>query len=141
MWHASQQLRDDAGGRLKLTLDVCHDWALRSWILSWGPFVRVVSPASLAGEVISDLRRGGRALPGRSLTGRPIRGTCRNAPSASRLLTAFAVIFFGGPSLVRFYTDWLWFGEVGYQFVFATMLRSQGTLFTVAFVVRWSGWR
>ena len=64
VWHASQQLRDDAGGRLKLTLDVCHDWALRSWILSWGPFVRVVSPASLAGEVISDLRAAGAHYPG-----------------------------------------------------------------------------
>jgi uncharacterized membrane protein (UPF0182 family) len=51
------------------------------------------------------------------------------------VLAAFALIFFAGPSLVRFYTDWLWFGEVGYQFVFATMLRSQGTLFTIAFGV------
>jgi proteasome accessory factor B len=56
VWHASQQLRDDPAGRLEVTLDVCHDWALRSWILSWGPFVRVVSPAALAGEVLSDLR-------------------------------------------------------------------------------------
>jgi proteasome accessory factor B len=56
VWHASQQLREDPGGRLQVTLDVCHDWALRSWILSWGPFVRVVSPAALAGEVQSDLR-------------------------------------------------------------------------------------
>ena len=64
VWHASQQLRDDAGGRLKVTLDVCHDWALRSWILSWGPFVRVVSPASLAGEVTSDLRAAGAHYPG-----------------------------------------------------------------------------
>ncbi|MBM3819424.1 MAG: UPF0182 family protein, partial [Acidimicrobiia bacterium] len=46
-----------------------------------------------------------------------------------------AVLFFGGPSLVRFYTDWLWFGEVGYQQVFLTMLRAQGTLFVAAFAV------
>jgi uncharacterized protein len=39
------------------------------------------------------------------------------------------------PSLVRFYTDWLWFGEVGYQQVFLTMLRSQGLLFVIAFAV------
>jgi uncharacterized membrane protein (UPF0182 family) len=50
------------------------------------------------------------------------------------VLLAFLFLFFGGPSLIRFYTDWLWFGEVGYQFVFLTMLRSQGTLFTIAFV-------
>jgi predicted DNA-binding transcriptional regulator YafY len=64
VWHASQQLRDDPGGRLKVTLDVCHDWALRSWILSWGPFVRVVSPAALAGEVHSDLRAAGAQYQG-----------------------------------------------------------------------------
>jgi uncharacterized membrane protein (UPF0182 family) len=44
------------------------------------------------------------------------------------------VIFLAAPSFVRFYTDWLWFGELGYQSVMATMLRSQGTLFTIVFV-------
>ncbi|HKH72140.1 MAG TPA: UPF0182 family protein, partial [Vicinamibacterales bacterium] len=44
-----------------------------------------------------------------------------------------------GPSLLRFYTDWLWFGEVGYQHVYATMLRTQGTIFTAAFVLA-IGW-
>src|SRR5688500_16816102 len=51
------------------------------------------------------------------------------------LLLAFLLLFFAGPSFVRFYTDWLWFGEVGYQFVYLTMLRSQGTLFAIAFAV------
>jgi uncharacterized membrane protein (UPF0182 family) len=46
-----------------------------------------------------------------------------------------ALLFFAGPSLIRFYTDWLWFGEVGYQQVFLTVLRAQGTLFTIVFVV------
>jgi uncharacterized membrane protein (UPF0182 family) len=46
-----------------------------------------------------------------------------------------AVVFLGAPSLVRFYTDWLWFGEVGYQPVFLTMLRAQATLFTAVFAV------
>jgi hypothetical protein len=36
---------------------VCHDWALRSWILSWGAFARVVSPESLVAQVHEDLRR------------------------------------------------------------------------------------
>jgi predicted DNA-binding transcriptional regulator YafY len=31
-----------------MTLDVCLDRALHSWILSFGPFARVVAPASLA---------------------------------------------------------------------------------------------
>jgi predicted DNA-binding transcriptional regulator YafY len=55
VWHASQELRDAADGALTLTMHVCHDWALRSWILSWGPFARVISPANLAAEVREDL--------------------------------------------------------------------------------------
>jgi uncharacterized membrane protein (UPF0182 family) len=50
------------------------------------------------------------------------------------ILLAGFVIFMAAPSFVRLYTDWLWFGELGYQFVLATMLRSQGTLFTIVFV-------
>jgi predicted DNA-binding transcriptional regulator YafY len=56
VWHASQQVRDEPDGRLMLTLNVCHDWALRSWILSWGPFAKVVAPATLAQEVKSDFK-------------------------------------------------------------------------------------
>ena len=55
VWHASQQVRDQADGSLMLAMKVCHDWALRSWILSWGPFARVVSPRSLATDVRADL--------------------------------------------------------------------------------------
>jgi predicted DNA-binding transcriptional regulator YafY len=55
VWHASQQLRDEQDGRLLLTMNVCHDWALRSWILGWGPFARVVSPAPLASAIRTDL--------------------------------------------------------------------------------------
>ena len=50
-------------------------------------------------------------------------------------LVVFALLFFGAPSMVRFYTDWLWFGEVGYQQVFTTIVRSEASLFTMAFVV------
>ena len=46
----------------------------------------------------------------------------------------FLVVFVAGPSIVAFYTDWLWFGEMGYQYVYATMLRGQGTLFLMSFV-------
>jgi len=55
VWHPSQQVHEHSEGRLRLTMDVCHDWALRSWILSWGPFARVVSPAPLAREIQADL--------------------------------------------------------------------------------------
>jgi hypothetical protein len=49
-------VREEADGGLRLTLDVCHDWALRSWILSWGPFAHVVGPAPLAREIRKDLQ-------------------------------------------------------------------------------------
>ena len=56
-------------------------------------------------------------------------------PLRLAILIVFALLFFGGPQLVRFYTDWLWFGEVGYQQVFTTIVRSEASLFTIAFVV------
>jgi proteasome accessory factor B len=55
VWHASQQIRDEDGGDATLTMDVCHDWALRSWILQWGRYARVLAPESLAQEVAEDL--------------------------------------------------------------------------------------
>ena len=56
-------------------------------------------------------------------------------PVRALVLVGLALLFFGGPSLVRFYTDWLWFGEVGYQQVFSKIVRSEASLFTMAFVV------
>jgi proteasome accessory factor B len=56
VWHASQQVREAAGGTLVLSMNVCHDWALRSWILSWGPFARVLTPPGLAKELRADLQ-------------------------------------------------------------------------------------
>ncbi len=49
------RLKDEADGRLALTMNVCHDWALRSWILSWGPFAHVSAPPQLAAEISADL--------------------------------------------------------------------------------------
>ena len=56
VWHTSQQMRERPDGMLVLAMNVCHDWALRSWILSWGPFARVLTPAALAKELRSDLQ-------------------------------------------------------------------------------------
>jgi len=55
VWHQSQELRELPDGGLALTLHVCHDWALRSWILSWSPFVEVTSPGSLVSGIAADL--------------------------------------------------------------------------------------
>jgi proteasome accessory factor B len=59
VWHASQDVREDGEGAVRVTMDVCHDWALRSWILSWGPFAKVVAPASLARTIRADLEAAG----------------------------------------------------------------------------------
>ena len=50
-WHPSQQLRDATSGGVTMTLDVCLDRALHSWILSFGPFARVVAPETLVREI------------------------------------------------------------------------------------------
>jgi predicted DNA-binding transcriptional regulator YafY len=56
VWHTSQQVRERPDGTLVLSLNVCHDWALRSWILSWGRFARVLTPGGLAKDLRSDLQ-------------------------------------------------------------------------------------
>ena len=58
VWHPSQDVRENGDG-VRLTMEVCHDWALRSWILSWGPFARVVSPGPLARAIRADLEAAG----------------------------------------------------------------------------------
>jgi predicted DNA-binding transcriptional regulator YafY len=50
-WHPSQQLRDNGPDGLRLTLDVCLDRALQSWILSFGPFARVIAPDALVKDI------------------------------------------------------------------------------------------
>jgi predicted DNA-binding transcriptional regulator YafY len=54
-WHASQQVRDAEGGGVAVTLNVCLDRALHSWILSFGPFARVTAPESLARDIAGQL--------------------------------------------------------------------------------------
>jgi predicted DNA-binding transcriptional regulator YafY len=54
-WHPSQKTRDLPDGSLRMSLRVCDDWPLRSWILGFGPFVRVLSPASLAEAILDEL--------------------------------------------------------------------------------------
>jgi predicted DNA-binding transcriptional regulator YafY len=55
VWHPSQTLREGADGGVVLTLEVCNDLALRSWILGWGASARVLAPAALAADVRADL--------------------------------------------------------------------------------------
>jgi predicted DNA-binding transcriptional regulator YafY len=50
-WHSSQRLEDAADGSLTMTMDVCNDFALRSWILGFGRLARVVSPPELVRQI------------------------------------------------------------------------------------------
>ena len=58
-WHQSQQAHDTPSGALRLTLDVCLDRALHSWILSFGPFARVVAPEPLARDIAEQIHEAG----------------------------------------------------------------------------------
>jgi predicted DNA-binding transcriptional regulator YafY len=55
VWHPSQTLRESGDGGVVLTLEVCNDLALRSWILGWGASARVLEPAALAADIRADL--------------------------------------------------------------------------------------
>jgi predicted DNA-binding transcriptional regulator YafY len=56
-WHPSQSIAPRPDGGVVLSLDVCNDWALRSWILSFGPLARVLAPAPLMAEIKSEIDR------------------------------------------------------------------------------------
>ncbi len=54
-WHKSQEIIDLTDGRIRLTLNVCNDYALRAWILGFGAGARVVSPAALVEDILEAL--------------------------------------------------------------------------------------
>lgn len=58
MWHPSQEVQDAPGGGIVLTLHVSNDFALRSWILGFGPLARVLSPPALATQIRTELQQG-----------------------------------------------------------------------------------
>ena len=60
-WHQSQMVTPAADGTIHMTLDVCLDQALKGWIMSFGPFARIVAPESLAREIADQFEKS-RAL-------------------------------------------------------------------------------
>jgi predicted DNA-binding transcriptional regulator YafY len=60
-WHQSQLITPAVDGTIHMTLDVCLDQALKGWIMSFGPFARVVAPESLAREIADQFEKS-RAL-------------------------------------------------------------------------------
>ncbi len=57
VWHDSQQIEDRPDGRLRVTLQVSNDWALRSWLLGFGAAVRVLEPPALMKTIADELAR------------------------------------------------------------------------------------
>ena len=55
MWHPSQEIEEQADGTVRVTLNVSNDFALRSWILGFGPLAKVVSPSTLAAQIVEEL--------------------------------------------------------------------------------------
>jgi predicted DNA-binding transcriptional regulator YafY len=54
-WHKSQRIEELPDKGIRLTLNVSVDYALRAWILSFGPFAKVEAPARLAEEILEQL--------------------------------------------------------------------------------------
>src|SRR5215469_13585315 len=48
-----------------------------------------------------------------------------------------AILLFAVPSAAGFYTDWLWYRELGYDRVFLRTINAEGTLFLATFVIVW----
>jgi predicted DNA-binding transcriptional regulator YafY len=54
-WHATQHFSDRADGSTTMTLEVTDDYALTSWILGFGRFVKVLAPAALVSRIEEEL--------------------------------------------------------------------------------------
>lgn len=54
-WHTSQRFSDLSDGGVLVALEVCVDHALTSWILSFGPSARVLSPEAFARDIADRL--------------------------------------------------------------------------------------
>ena len=56
-------------------------------------------------------------------------------PNFFSLLIIAGVLLLVVPSAVTYYTDWLWFREVGYEGIFVRTLNAQTTVFAGTFAV------
>jgi len=56
-FHRTQVATEIAGGRVRLELEVTSLRELTSWVLGWGPAVKVVEPEELRGRVTDELER------------------------------------------------------------------------------------
>lgn len=56
-WHPTQTIKDHPDGSITLSLTVCNDPILRSWILGFGRSARVAAPVALARQIRDELER------------------------------------------------------------------------------------
>ena len=64
-----------------------------------------------------------------------VRPLSRRAITSIWVLLAFVALLVIGPRLIAVYTEWLWFGEVGYRSVWGTILVTRLILFAVVTLV------
>ncbi|MBV8760169.1 MAG: WYL domain-containing protein [Deltaproteobacteria bacterium] len=57
VWHPTQELTRIAGGQLRLTFTCTNMVPVVSWVLQWGPHVRVIEPPELVDAVVDELDR------------------------------------------------------------------------------------
>jgi predicted DNA-binding transcriptional regulator YafY len=60
VWHPSQQVEELPDARLRMTLNVSIDWALKSWLLGFGAGARVILPPALAQTIRDEFRGAAR---------------------------------------------------------------------------------
>jgi len=51
LWHPDQSLKDLPEGRARLMLPLNNTMELESWILIWGPYIKVPEPEELATKI------------------------------------------------------------------------------------------
>ena len=56
-------------------------------------------------------------------------------PNLLSLLVLGGILLLVVPSAVTYYTDWLWFKELGYEGIFVRTLNAQATVFVATFAV------
>jgi proteasome accessory factor B len=61
VWHPTQQVEELPDGRVRFTFSCASIVPVVSWVLEWGPYVRVVEPPELRAAVVDELERA-RAL-------------------------------------------------------------------------------
>jgi proteasome accessory factor B len=56
-WHPQQEIKDLPGGRVRMTLHLSCYLDLQPWILSWGPYAKVVQPDCLKEKIAKAAQR------------------------------------------------------------------------------------